>query len=107
MSMKIAIASTGNSLDSKLDMRFGRCSYFAILDTETNNVEFICNTNKDAKEGAGPASVQLVASAQAEKIVSGEFGNKIKSLLNELKIEMITTKDSELSIGDIVKQFNN
>ena len=104
--MKIAIASTGDSLDSMLDKRFGRCSYFAILDTETKDVEFIVNPNKDIDEGAGPASIQLIASAQVEKIVSGEFGNKIKSLLNELKIQMVIAKDPELTIGAIVKQLN-
>ncbi|MDD4636301.1 MAG: NifB/NifX family molybdenum-iron cluster-binding protein [Bacteroidales bacterium] len=104
--MKIAITSTGNSLDSMLDKRFGRCSYFAILDTETKDVEFIANPNKEIDEGAGPASVQLIASAQAETIVSAEFGYKIKSLLNELKIQMIIAKDPELSVRDIVKQLN-
>lgn len=104
--MKIAITSTGNSLDSMLDKRFGRCSYFAILDTETKDVEFVLNPNKEVDEGAGPASVQLIASAQVEKIVASEFGNKIKSLLNELKIQMVIAKDSELSVREIIKQLN-
>jgi predicted Fe-Mo cluster-binding NifX family protein len=31
--MKVAITSTGNSPESTLDSRFGRCSYFVIYDT--------------------------------------------------------------------------
>ena len=32
--MKIAITSTGNSLESNIDQRFGRCAYFVIYNTE-------------------------------------------------------------------------
>jgi len=101
--MKVAISSTGNTLESKIDQRFGRCAYFVIYDTEIKSVEFIPNPNKDAEEGAGPASVQLVASKNVGKIVSGEFGFKIKPLLDSLKIQMIVIKDPEIKNEDIIK----
>ncbi len=104
--MKIAITSTGNSIDSKLDQRFGRCSYFVIYDTETKGTEFIPNPNKDVEEGAGPAAVQLVASRNVNKIVSGEFGIKIKSLLDSLKIQLIALKDKEKSVKEIIEMLN-
>ena len=100
--MKIAITSKGNGLDSKIDPRFGRCSFFVIYDTETKGMEFLPNPNKDAQEGAGPAAVQLVASRNAVKIISGEFGIKIKSLLDSLKIQMIVQKDPVKSSQDII-----
>lgn len=105
--MKVAITSTGNSLDSKIDKRFGLCSFFVIYDTETKSVEFIPNPNKDAEEGAGPASVQLVATRKADKIVSGEFGMKIKPLLDSLKIQMIVLKEPERTISDIIDYLNH
>ena len=101
--MKVAITSTGNNLESKLDQRFGRCSFFVIYDIETKGMEFIPNPNKDAQEGAGPSSVQLVASRDVKKIVSGEFGIKIKSLLDSLKIQMIILKEPEKTIAEIIK----
>lgn len=52
--MKVAITCTGNNLESKLDLRFGRCGFFVIYDTETRGMEFIPNPDKDATEGAGP-----------------------------------------------------
>jgi predicted Fe-Mo cluster-binding NifX family protein len=104
--MKIAITSTGNNLESNLDQRFGRCSYFTIYDNETKGMEFIPNPNKDAQEGAGPASVQLVASRNVQKIISGEFGIKIKSLLDSLKIQMIVLKEPEKTIGEIINMLN-
>lgn len=105
--MKIAISSRGNSLDSKLDERFGRCSYFVIYDNETEGVEFLPNPNKEAMNGAGPASVQLIASRNVQKIVSGEFGIKIKSLLDSLKIQMIVLKDENKTVNDIIQMLNH
>jgi predicted Fe-Mo cluster-binding NifX family protein len=104
--MKVAITSTGQSLDSTLDQRFGRCAYFVIYDTGTGGMEIIPNPNREAEEGAGPASVQLVASRNVEKIISGEFGVKIKSLLDSLKIQMVVYKEPEKSIQSIIEMLS-
>ena len=104
--MKVAITSTGNSLESKLDQRFGRCAFFVIYDTEKEEMEFITNPNKDAQNGAGPASVQMVASHNVQKIISGEFGIKVKSLLDSLKIQMIILKEPEKSVSEIITMLN-
>ncbi|MBE0637107.1 MAG: NifB/NifX family molybdenum-iron cluster-binding protein [Bacteroidales bacterium] len=105
--MKVAITSIGNKLESKLDERFGRCAYFVIYDRETGSVEFLPNPNKEALNGAGPASVQLIASRKVQKIVSGEFGIKIKSLLDSLKIQMIVLKDEKKTVEDVINMLNH
>jgi predicted Fe-Mo cluster-binding NifX family protein len=105
--MKVAITSTGNTLESTLDQRFGRCTCFVIYNTETKGIEFIPNPNRDAQEGAGPASVQIVASRGVEKVISGEFGFKIKSLFDSLKIQMIVLKEPEKKISEIIEMLNN
>ncbi|HUX58209.1 MAG TPA: NifB/NifX family molybdenum-iron cluster-binding protein [Bacteroidales bacterium] len=104
--MKVAITSTGNNLESKLDQRFGRCAFFVIYDTEKEEMEFIPNPNKDAQNGAGPASIQMVASHNVQKIISGEFGIKVKSLLDSLKIQMIVLKEPEKSVSEIITMLN-
>lgn len=105
--MKVAITSTGQSLESTIDQRFGRCAFFVIYDTETGGVEILPNPNRDAEEGAGPASVQLVASKDVQKIVSGEFGVKIKSLLDSLKIQMVVYKEPEKTVKSVIYMLNN
>lgn len=105
--MKIAITSTGNTLEASIDPRFGRCSYFLIYDTNSKTTEFIMNPNKDADEGAGPASVQLVASHKVSKVVSGEFGMKIKPLFDSLKIQMITIKEQDRKISEVIEMLNH
>jgi predicted Fe-Mo cluster-binding NifX family protein len=104
--MRVAITSTGNNPDSSLDQRFGRCSFFVIFDTETGSIEYIPNPNKDALEGAGPASVQLLASRNIQKIISGEFGFKIKPLLDSLKIQMIVYKEDNATISRLIEMIS-
>ncbi len=104
--MKVAITSTGNTLESKLDERFGRCALFVVLDTETKAIEIIPNPYKDAESAAGPAAVQLLATRGVSKIVAGEFGVKIKSLLDSLKIQMIVFKRPELTIQEVIDMIN-
>lgn len=105
--MKVAITSTGNSPEAKIDSRFGRCSYFAILDTENQAIEFIPNPNKDSIEGAGPASAQLVASKEVTTVVSGEFGAKVKSIFDSLKIQLVMLPDSEKCIREVIELLNH
>ena len=104
--MKVAITSTGNTLESTIDTRFGRCTYFFIYDIENKGMEFISNTNLDLDKGSGPASVQLVASKNVKKIISGDFGIKIKSLLDCLKIQMIVLKNPDKKIKEIIEMLN-
>lgn len=105
--MKVVIASTGNSMNSDLDKHFGRCTYFVIYDSESKSVEFIPNPYKDFEEGAGEASVQLMAAKNVNKIVSGEFGQKIKPLLDSMKIQMIVFKEQNKKISDIINMLNH
>jgi len=100
--MRVAITSKGNNLDSLLDERFGRCSWFVVYDTDSGSTEFIPNPHKDAEEGAGPAAVELIASRKVEKIISGEFGLKIKHLLDSLKIQMIVVKRQDQTIKALI-----
>ena len=101
--MKIAITSEGNSLESKIDSRFGRCAYFVIHDTNTKTTDFFANPARDASDGAGPKAVEFIASKGVKKVVAGEFGGKAKALLEKLNIEMQQEKDK--TISEIIKQL--
>ena len=103
--MKIAITSTGISLYSLLDQRFGRCSYFAIYDSETEFTQFIKNPHKEDNEGAGPAAAQFVIARGITKVVSGEFGGKAKSIFENLQIQMIEIENAEKQIQDIINEI--
>lgn len=105
--MIVAIASRGNKVGAKLDSSFGRCQYFAIYNTDSKLIDFILNPYKDAEEEAGSNSVKLLSLKNVEKIVSGEFGLKIKPLLDRMKIQMIVIKNTEKTIEQIVELLNH
>ncbi|HOS16380.1 MAG TPA: NifB/NifX family molybdenum-iron cluster-binding protein [Bacteroidales bacterium] len=105
--MKVAITSTGNTLESNVDQRFGRCAYFVIYDSESKSVEYIPNPNKQISEGAGPASVQILAERGVHKIVSGDFGLKVKPLLDSLKVQMIVIKHTPKTVSDIIESLEH
>jgi predicted Fe-Mo cluster-binding NifX family protein len=103
--MKIAITSTGNFPGAQLDLRFGRCSYLVIFDTVSQSTEYIPNCFKDNIEGVGQASMRFLAAKDVEKVVSGEFGIKVKSISDSLKIQLIIMPDQSKTIQDIINYF--
>lgn len=105
--MRIAITSTGNSLESTLDQRFGHCKYFVIYDKQSGAVEIIPNPYSDAEEQAGTQAVKLLSSKNVSKIVSGEFGIKVKPMLDRLNIQMIMYKNQNITIGKIIEMLNH
>ncbi len=84
--MKMTITSEGNNHKSKFDIRFGRRDWFCIWDSEKQNADFFEYCFKELNGGAGTKAAELVAEQDAAKIISGDFGPKAKSLLEQLKI---------------------
>lgn len=105
--MRIAITSRGNSLESTLDQRFGHCKYFVIYDKQTGAVEIIPNPYSEAEEQAGTLAVKLLSSKNVSKIISGEFGIKVKPMLDSLNIQMIMYKNQNISIGKVIEMLNH
>ncbi|HOA09279.1 MAG: hypothetical protein KBB29_08520 [Bacteroidales bacterium] len=105
--MRIAITSQGNSLESILDQRFGHCKYFVIVDMQTGAIEIIPNPYSEAEEQAGTLAVKLLSSKNVNKIISGEFGIKVKPLLDSLNIQMIMYKKPNIPIGKVIEMLNH
>lgn len=87
--MKICITSQGDSLDSQIDPRFGRCQYFIIVDPETLEYEAIGNTNVQATGGAGIQSGQLVVSKGVKAVLTGNVGPNAFQTLRAGGIDVI------------------
>ncbi len=50
--MKIIVSANGQTLDTDVDPRFGRCQYFIIADTKTDEFEAVGNPGAMAAEDA-------------------------------------------------------
>lgn len=79
--MRIAVAATGESLDSAVCDRFGRCPFFLIVESDAMTFEAILNPASTVIGGAGPAAVQGLASRGVEVAIAGEFGPKAQHAL--------------------------
>ncbi|MFA5552950.1 MAG: NifB/NifX family molybdenum-iron cluster-binding protein [Phycisphaerae bacterium] len=86
--MKIAVTSTGQTLDSQVDPRFGRAAYFIIIDTETMQFEAFVNDNVQAGGGAGISSAQNIAQAGASAVLTGNCGPNAERTLAAANIKL-------------------
>ena len=86
--MKICISSTGSSMDSTLDPRFGRAVYFIIADTETMEYESIENTAALSGGGAGVTSGQLMADKGVSAVITGSVGPNAMNVLKAAEIDV-------------------
>ena len=88
--MKVAISATAPSLDAEVDPRFGRCSYFVVIDPETMEFEALENSNAMAAGGAGISTAQMVASKGVEVVLTGNCGPKAYQTLSAAGVQVIT-----------------
>jgi len=88
--MRIAIASTGKTLESKVDQRFGRAAYFIIIDTETMDFSTFENDRIAAKEEAGIGAAKAVAGAGGQGVLTGNCGTKAERILRDAGVRLYT-----------------
>ena len=88
--MKICVTSDGNTLDSKVDPRFGRCQYFMFIDTDTLAFEAIQNPSIEAMGGAGIQSGQFVAGKGVKAVLTGNVGPNAFQTLQAAGIDVVT-----------------
>lgn len=89
--MKIAISSTGKNLESEVDIRFGRCPYFLIIEIEKKeikNTKAIENTAMMQGGGAGITAAQIVGNESVNAVIGINFGPRAFSVLRQLEIEI-------------------
>ena len=89
--MKIAVSSTGKTLESDVDARFGRCEYFLIIEIknkEIKNVKAIENTAKAQMGGAGITAGEIVANEKVDAIITTNLGPRAFSVFGQFGIKI-------------------
>jgi len=106
--MKIAVSASGNSLDANVDPRFGRCSYFIIVEVEDNEIkshEVVNNQATEAMRGAGIQAAQTVANKGAKVLITGNIGPNAFNVLSQTGIKVVTGVSGKVSA--VVKKYLN
>jgi predicted Fe-Mo cluster-binding NifX family protein len=88
--MKIAISATEPSLEVEVDLRFGRCPYFIIVDPDTMQFEALENSSAMYSGGAGISSGQMIASKGVQVVLTGNCGPNAYQVLSAAGIQVIT-----------------
>jgi predicted Fe-Mo cluster-binding NifX family protein len=104
--MNIVITSTGNTTDSKFDLRFGRAAYFCVYNTVEKSTTFVLNNNADAQGGAGTKSAEKMIELDVKRVISGDFGPKAKDLLDKFKVQMVMLDDGNSTIEAIINKIS-
>jgi predicted Fe-Mo cluster-binding NifX family protein len=75
--MKVAVTSSGDTLASPVDQRFGRAARFVLYDTVTKETTTADNSQSlDAAQGAGIQAAEAVSRLGAECLLTGHCGPK-------------------------------
>jgi len=88
--MKIAVTTTGGSMSAKVDERFGRCSYFVIVDSDTMKFTAFSNPASDFSGGSGPAAATEITKHDAEVLLTGNVGGNAQRALEAVGIKVVT-----------------
>lgn len=86
--MKVAICAQGTHLDAPMDLRFGRCPYFVVVDAQTGKWEHITNPGPEAAGGAGIQAAQLMIKLKVEAVITGRLGPKAMGVLQKAGIKV-------------------
>jgi predicted Fe-Mo cluster-binding NifX family protein len=101
--MKICVSSSGNSIDSTLDPRFGRAAYFAIIDSESMEFESVENAAAVSGGGAGITSGQFISDKGVEAVITGNVGPNAMNVLKAANIDIY--RGANASVKENVEKF--
>lgn len=102
--MKIAISVTAIGEAATLEMRFGRCPYFAVYDSGTKEFEWFENAGIKATSGAGTGAAQALINRQIDIVISGQFGPKAVQILEAAKIKMLLAP-ADLPLTEVISKW--
>ncbi len=102
--IKICISSTGPYLDATLDPRFGRATFFLIVDNKGKLIKTIKNSGVQAMHGAGITAAQIVANEKISAVITGNIGPNAFMVLNASGIKIFTCS-SGITVQDAFAKY--
>ena len=100
--MKIVVTSRGETLQSAVDPRFGRATWFILYDVDTNLFESVSNTqNLNAPQGAGIQAAETVSPAVVTVVAKLERTYDMRELRGVPR-ELLDELDDSIGSGVII-----
>jgi predicted Fe-Mo cluster-binding NifX family protein len=101
--MKIAVSAGATGLDAQLDLRFGRCPFFVVVEIESMSAESYPNPSVNATSGAGIQAAQAIARFGASALITGHIGPNAIQSLSAAKI--VVYHGSSGTVRDAIESF--
>jgi predicted Fe-Mo cluster-binding NifX family protein len=101
--MKVAVTSTGRTMDSQVDPRFGRAACLVVVDTESMKSDAVENTNIDASGGAGVNAAKIVIDAGVKAVLTGNCGPNAERTLRAGNVTLYTGVTG--TVAEAVERF--
>jgi len=86
--MKVAVPSKGETLDSPVDDRFGRCSFLILVDSESMSFEAIKNPGLKESDAAGVQTSQVLIGRGVDASVVINIGHNALVTLSGAGIDV-------------------
>lgn len=103
--MKIAVCSQGDKAESTVDSRLGRAAYFGIYDDQTEEWQFLSNSqNLQAAQGAGIQAARHIIDADADVVLACNVGPKAMTALLASGIKVYKAS-AGISLQETVQEF--
>lgn len=102
--MKLAITTTGQTIECPMDRRFGRAGAFLIFDVESGEYECLSNDqNLQAAQGAGIQAAQQVVNSGVTAVITGHCGPKAFRVLTAANITIYNCNAS--TVMEAIEQY--
>lgn len=102
--MKVVIPAEDNKQDAKVDSRFGRCKYFALVDIKTGQIQFTPNTAQES--GSGINAANTIVKISPDALIVETVGPKAFKVLENAGIKIYHTT-GEKNISEVLALFKN
>lgn len=103
--MKVAVSSTEEGLDARIDPRFGRCTCFTIVDTADMSFVSYSNESNTLGGGAGIDAASFVASKGAKVVLTGKCGPNAMKAFAAAGVSVFDGQTG--TVRDAVERFKN
>ncbi|MFW9917455.1 MAG: NifB/NifX family molybdenum-iron cluster-binding protein [Candidatus Thorarchaeota archaeon] len=103
--MKIAVSAQGETLDSPVDPRFGRCLFFLIHDSTKKTVQIVPNTAVEQMHGAGINAGQKMLDLGIEVVLTGNLGPNAFNVLMQGGIKAFRANPGD--VNQAIRQYLN
>ncbi|MEN8116728.1 MAG: NifB/NifX family molybdenum-iron cluster-binding protein [Bacteroidota bacterium] len=105
MSKIYAISSTGKTLKSFLDLRFGKCQNVVIFDADKKHHTIIENPFL-GEEHSGTNLVDLLHKEGVTTIITGEIGPMVSEKLEKEKLQLVLLHEERIKIEEVIKRIS-